>query len=529
MMARYNKAKSAALKRGDCPPLLRAFPHEDERMFRAVSMGAVANSLSGSNGLNGQPQPTGGHFLDWSAGEDRLQKAPALYASANALDTLLGPKASFSSFQGKESREKPLVHSSARARPTQQSRPSSATEKTSRLSSPVADWSALLCKLPTGLGPATTARRNQIWRAIAGMGGGSLGVGEVDHGLRAVLQLEQGFPHGIGPLLARAMQVAFGVARPYSSVPSGIERGEAFRLVLVGFRGYLELYAILTHRIACSLLRPSDLDGVQLRPGKPISPVVVTREEYIWLMPMLKRWGAAPADPASEFSSFDTSHSGIIKFDELARSVLPAMLRHAAMEGTGKSPAGYVKPAAVGSEFAYCSVGGSSPVPSTRSAPAENVTTAWTDRPEIERLAVMRGSSPPSPSHCRRPASSRAPPWERSEGTRGREGARHYSLKRPLSPKRPFVVPTGGPGASSRLMDGASVSASKRSSHVGLGSTASQRALARTYRGGRLPSSRNFNLVDKLAAVGLSQYCRRMQVKLIRFRFSIRQRRLTAL
>lgn len=126
----------------------------------------------------------------------------------------------------------------------------------------VADWSGLLCKLPTGLGPATTARRNHLWRQVAANhitirsqpesnrlpinwipdsqidssgGGGALTTMEIDTGMRNVLKLEHGFPQGIAPLLYRAVAAGFSAAKRHSGVAAAdrIERGEVQAKIII--------------------------------------------------------------------------------------------------------------------------------------------------------------------------------------------------------------------------------------------------------------------------------------------------------
>ena len=121
----------------------------------------------------------------------------------------------------------------------------------------------------------------------------------------------------------RKGQAAFDAARVHSCVAAGIERGEAFRLLLVGMRAYIELYAVMSHRLACAELKPADLAGVMMDGSKPLVPIMVTRDEYMWVLPMLRRWGVAPADAAAAFDGLDAGGVGVVKFDDFARGVLP--------------------------------------------------------------------------------------------------------------------------------------------------------------------------------------------------------------
>mmetsp|Transcript_47483 Transcript_47483/g.117558 ORF Transcript_47483/g.117558 Transcript_47483/m.117558 type:complete len:1167 (-) Transcript_47483:221-3721(-) len=483
MMARYNKAKEAALARRGCSS--NEYSHAFLTSYTTGRAGALAPEDAHRSSSAG--------VLRRTANDTELRQENLFFVNPNtnstsALDRVLGPQTAFAAFHGKSSREKPRVLTSTVPRdpPTKiQPKDMSAHQKGTRAY--FADWPGLLAKLPTGLGPATTTRRNQIWRAMAGTGGGTLSSIEVVHGLRAVLHLEDGFPQGIGPLLNRAMQVAYNAARPYSSVPAGIERGETFRLVLVGLRAYIELFAIISYRMPCGALQPSDLDGVSIDPTKPIVPVAVTREQYMWLQPMLRHWGVAPLDAAAEFSSLDPSNSGVIKFNDFARTVLPATLRSAALEGTGR-PQAFLCAGPAGNE-------------------ADEGGKKWNDDARMQATAPRRSPSPQAHRHDVHAASSPCPTARRQEVVGAKGG-----VVRPTSARRPFVVSSGGVGGSDRLAQGASFTVRKK---PGLQQSILQRHMSDAYNPSlvldKMPPSRHFDLADRLAAVGLSQYSRKLQ------------------
>ena len=174
----------------------------------------------------------------------------------------------------------------------------------------LAEFARLVEQLPTGSGPATTARREAM-RAQASAGKirrGQAPLDAMDQGLRFVQELEQGLPAGSKPLVMHAFQAASDIAAEFThfATTERVENGEMFRLTLIAMRQYLELYAVV-----CG-------DGGARR----ARPVAVTIAEFEQAVPLLRQWGIRIADPRLTFQRIDKLGGGVIRFDELARWVM---------------------------------------------------------------------------------------------------------------------------------------------------------------------------------------------------------------
>ena len=174
----------------------------------------------------------------------------------------------------------------------------------------LAEFAGLVEQLPTGSGPATTARREAM-RAQASAGKirrGQAPLDAMDQGLRFVQELEQGLPAGSKPLVMHAFQAASDIAAEFThfATTERVENGEMFRLTLIAMRQYLELYAVV-----CG-------DGGARR----ARPVAVTIAEFEQAVPLLRQWGVRVADPRLTFQRIDKLGGGVIRFDELARWVM---------------------------------------------------------------------------------------------------------------------------------------------------------------------------------------------------------------
>ncbi len=168
---------------------------------------------------------------------------------------------------------------------------------------------------PTGHGPATTARREQLRsklmssspyrRGPAGSHRSTLSA--MDQGLRYIQELERTLPAGAKPLVMRAFAAATDVSNGFGKVAGNerIDSGEVFRLVLLAMRQYLELYAALAGPASFS-------DGTP-------KPVVVTLTEFRNALPLLARWGIHVPNAEARFEALDRGGVGVLRFDEFCR------------------------------------------------------------------------------------------------------------------------------------------------------------------------------------------------------------------
>mgnify|MGYP006156217715 CR=1 FL=1 len=115
----------------------------------------------------------------------------------------------------------------------------------------------LMESLPTGTGPATTQRREQVWAQIGGNGGAATSAA-MQAGLQYVQELERALPDGSRPLVMHSFQAARDVASEYTqfATEERVENGEMFRLTLIAMRQYLELYALLAGPRGSGTVKP---------------------------------------------------------------------------------------------------------------------------------------------------------------------------------------------------------------------------------------------------------------------------------
>jgi hypothetical protein len=163
----------------------------------------------------------------------------------------------------------------------------------------------LMESLPTGTGPATTQRREQVWAQIGGNGGAATSAA-MQAGLQYVQELERALPAGSRPLVMHSFQTAMSVASEL--LQTGMElTAEHFRLILLAMRKYLELYAHLAG------------------PQSKARPIAVTHTEFEAAKPLLRQWGMRV--DSGTFAQVDVSGVGVVRFDAFARWVMRAQLQ----------------------------------------------------------------------------------------------------------------------------------------------------------------------------------------------------------
>ena len=99
----------------------------------------------------------------------------------------------------------------------------------------------LMESLPTGTGPATTQRREQIYAQVSGSGSATSAA--MQAGLQYVQELERALPAGSRPLVMHSFQTAMQVAAEqlHLGTEERLESAEHFRLILLAMRQYLEV------------------------------------------------------------------------------------------------------------------------------------------------------------------------------------------------------------------------------------------------------------------------------------------------
>ncbi len=268
----------------------------------------------------------------------------------------------------------------------------------------LAEFARLMEQLPTGSGPATTARREAIWARVNAdrIRHGQAPLEAMDQGLRYVQELEHTLPAGSKPLVMHAFQAATDIAAEFThfATTERVENGEMFRLTLIAMRQYLELYAVV-----CG-------GGGVTHGGAPrVRPVAVTVAEFEQAVPLLRQWGVRIADPRVTFQRLDKLGGGVIRFDEVARWVMrsqmealssavlfqssPAKGRAKLAAGTAGGQSPHAPPQRASSAVALTRPPGASthPVPSTANGSMRLTTHALTlgptDRKAV-RLAIAR-------------------------------------------------------------------------------------------------------------------------------------------
>ena len=108
----------------------------------------------------------------------------------------------------------------------------------------VEDLEALLrSHFPSGQGPTTSTIHSSLRHSKSKSASLTLV-------LEYIKELERSLPAGTRPLVMRAYAASSDVTAQYRTVAvgSGVEGDEAFRLVLLGMRQYLEMYAYVGGR-----------------------------------------------------------------------------------------------------------------------------------------------------------------------------------------------------------------------------------------------------------------------------------------
>ena len=226
----------------------------------------------------------------------------------------------------------------------------------------LAEFAQLMETLPTGRGPATTARREAIWRQVsAERNARSMGpLAAMDQGLRYIEELEHTLPAGSKPLVMHAFQAASDVAAEFAhfATEERVENGEMFRLTLIAMRQYLELYAVvcgghgLTHGSAAPRVRP----------------VAVTLAEFEQAVPLLRKWGVRVPDTEATFRRLDKLGGGVVKFDEFARWMMRTQMEALSNAVLFRSSTSSTKPPSAGGRAG--SLSASLPLPPHRPASA---------------------------------------------------------------------------------------------------------------------------------------------------------------
>lgn len=90
----------------------------------------------------------------------------------------------------------------------------------SRAAGSLAEFGRLMEALPTGAGPATTARREAIWAQVNATRSARSQppLAAMDQGLRYIQELEHALPAGSKPLVMHAFQAASAVASEFTQL-----------------------------------------------------------------------------------------------------------------------------------------------------------------------------------------------------------------------------------------------------------------------------------------------------------------------